>query len=206
MMARVLLIDLDDVLRVWSPERDASVERRHGMPPGSMAAAAFGERSSIRSVVTGRISDAQWRADITAGLLPLCGESAEAAVAEWSESVGAVDVDVLAVLREARRTGWHVGLLTNATDRLSADLDRLGLLEELDAVINSSELGVAKPDPEVFRLACRLMDATPEECLFVDDRSENIDAARDVGLEAHLFTGARPLEKVIETSVVPRSR
>ena len=205
-MPGVLLIDLDDVLRVWSPERDASVERRHGMPPGSMAAAAFGERSSIRSVVTGRISDAQWRADITAGLLPLCGESAEAAVAEWSESAGAVDLEVLEVVRSVRRNAWRVGLLTNATDRLAADLGRLGLLEELDAVINSSELGVAKPDPEVFRLACRLVDATPEECLFVDDRSENIDAARAIGLEAHLFSDAAALAELLGTCAVPRSR
>ena len=196
-MPGVLLIDLDDVLRVWAPERDASVERRHGMPPGSMAAAAFGERSSIRSVVTGRIIDAQWRADIAARLAPLCGDAAGAAVAEWSESAGAVDVKVLEVVRSVRRNGWRVGLLTNATDRLAADLDRLGLLEELDAVINSSELGVAKPDPEVFRLACRVMDATPVECVFVDDRAENVDAARAIGLEAHLFTGAETLEEVL---------
>ena len=147
------------------------------MPPGSITAAAFGEGSSLRSVVTGRVSDAQWRADIAARLAPLCGESAEAAVAEWSESAGAVDLEVLEVLRSVRRNGWRVGLLTNATGRLDADLASLGLLEELDAVINSSELGVAKPDPEVFPLACRLMGATPDECVFVGDVSNGVSSA-----------------------------
>ena len=196
-MTRVLLIDLDDVLRTWAPERDASVERRHGMPPGSIAAAAFGEGSSLHAVVTGRITDEEWRADIAVRLAPLCGGSADMAVAEWSESAGAVDVEVLEVVRTLRREGWRVGLLTNATNRLETDLDRLGLLEELDTVINSSALGVAKPDPEVFRLACQAMDATPEECVFVDDLTENVQAARDVGLEAHIFEGAASLAELL---------
>ena len=167
------------------------------MPPGSIAAAAFGEGSSLPAVVTGRITDAQWRADIAARLAPLCGDSAEAAVAEWSKSCGAVDLEVLEVVRKLRRQGWRAALLTNATNRLDADLARLGLREEFDAVINSSELGVAKPDPEVFRLACRLMDATPEECVFVDDRWENVAAAREAGLEAHLFIGADALAQFL---------
>ena len=188
------------MVRTWAPERDASVERRHGLPPGSIAAAAFGEGSSLRAVVTGRISDAEWRRDIASRLAPLCGAVAEAVVAQWSESAGAVDVEVREVVRAVRREGWRVGLLTNATSRLEADLVRLGLLEDLDAVINSSDLGVAKPDPEVFRLACQVMDATPEECVFVDDLTENVQAARDVGLQAHLFEGAGPLAEVLETS------
>jgi putative hydrolase of the HAD superfamily len=196
---RCLLIDLDDVLRVWAPERDASVERRHGMPPGSIAEAAFGEASSVRSVITGRITDAQWRADIAVRLAPLCGASAHAAVDEWSKSTGAVDPAVLEVVRTLRRRGWRVGLLTNATSRLDSDLASLGLRQELDAVINSSDLGVAKPDPEVFRLACRVMDASPEDCVFVDDRWENVSAAREVGMVAHLFEGAGALAAALET-------
>jgi putative hydrolase of the HAD superfamily len=208
-VSRVLLIDLDDVLRVWAAERDAAVERRHGMPSGSIAAAAFGDGSSVRSVITGRITDAQWRADIAVRLAPVCGgsaEAAEAAVAEWSQSCGAVDLEVLEVVRSVRRQGWRVGLLTNATDRLAADLGRLGLLEELDVVINSSELGVAKPDPEAFRLACRVMDASPDDCVFVDDRWENVSAARSVGLEAHHFTGAGSLSEGLGAPAVLRSR
>lgn len=172
------------------------------MPPGSIAAAAFGEASSVRSVITGRITDKQWRADIAVRLEALCGDSAdvaEAAVAQWSEPAGAVDLEVLEVVRSVRRKGWRVGLLTNATDRLNTDLERLGLLEALDVVVNSCELGVAKPDPEVFRLACRLMGAAPDDCVFVDDRLQNVDAARDVGLEAHLFTGAEAMVATLET-------
>ena len=41
-------------------------------------------------------------------------------------------------------------LLSNATDRLEEDLERLGVLHEVDEVYNSSRLGLAKPDPRIF--------------------------------------------------------
>ena len=67
-------------------------------------------------------------------------------MADWSGPCGEVDRRVLAVLREQRRSR-PVALLSDATDRLPRDLQRLGPDGELDAVFNSSELGLAKPDP-----------------------------------------------------------
>jgi putative hydrolase of the HAD superfamily len=109
-------------------------------------------------------------------------------VADWSGPCGEVDQRVLAVLREQRRSR-PVALLSNATDRLPRDLQWLGLDGELDAVVNSSELGLAKPDPEVFVAVCSALGLPPYRCLFVDDQQVNVDAAARVGLRAHPYRG-----------------
>ncbi len=196
-MPTSLLIDLDGVVRYWDPEHVAQVERRHGVPVGSVAAAAFGEDSALQQVVTGRITDEDWRADVVRRLEPLCGDSAPAVVAAWADSSGAVVPEVLSVVRRARETGWTVGLLTNATSRLGADLRLLELTDEFDVVLNSAELGVAKPDPVIFRLACERMQVAPHACVFVDDTEANVVAAARAGLDAHVFEDADALAELL---------
>ena len=58
------------VLRTWDPGIVASAERRAGLPPGALDRAAFADTATLRAVVTGRISDARWRAGIAARLVP----------------------------------------------------------------------------------------------------------------------------------------
>ncbi len=58
---------------------------------------------------------------------------------------------MLALVRTVRRE-VPVSLITNATSRLPLELRQLGIDDEFDYIFNTSELGVAKPDPEVFRI------------------------------------------------------
>jgi putative hydrolase of the HAD superfamily len=88
-------------------------------------------------------------------------------------------------------------LLSNATDRLRSDLRALSLDDEFDAVFSSAELGVAKPDPEVFARVCTALGRTPEQCLFVDDSAEHVAAAAAVGLTAHLYRSTAGLEEFL---------
>jgi putative hydrolase of the HAD superfamily len=118
-------------------------------------------------------------------------------VADWSGTCGEVDRRVLAVLRQQRRSR-PVALLSNATDRLPRDLQRLGLDGELHAVFNSSELGVAKPDPEVLAAVCSAFGLPPQRCVFVDDQQVSVDAAARVGLRGHLYRGPGELAAVLQ--------
>jgi len=63
----------------------------------------------------------------------------------------------------------------------------------------SCELGFAKPDPRAFRHAASAAGKTPSECLFVDDKLENIEAARALGFQAHLFRDVAGLQKVLDS-------
>jgi HAD superfamily hydrolase (TIGR01509 family) len=66
-------------------------------------------------------------------------------------------------------------------------------LDHFDALLVSCDLGMAKPDLEVFRHASQVAGAEPARCLFVDDTAANVAAARAVGLQAHLFRGTSQL-------------
>jgi putative hydrolase of the HAD superfamily len=197
------IFDLDGVVRVWDPEIIAGAERCAGLPPGVLAAVAF-EPVLLDRVVTGTITDEAWRTEITATLEARFGSTARTAVEQWSEPVGAVDVEVLAIVREVRRAR-PVALLTNATSRLRSDLAALGLLGEFDRILNSSELALAKPDCRVFVRACELLDVELSACWFVDDSPGNVRAAATTGLRAHHFVGAPALRAWIDGQSVSSS-
>jgi putative hydrolase of the HAD superfamily len=104
-------------------------------------------------------------------------------VGSWSDLVPRVDHDVVTLLARVREVA-AVALVSNATTRLESDLARQGLDDLADAVVNTSRIGVAKPDPRVYLIAAERVGAPVHRCLFVDDTLANVTAARDVGMTA----------------------
>jgi putative hydrolase of the HAD superfamily len=186
--ARCLLLDLDGVLRYWDPAIIVRAERRHRLPAGAIAAAAFRDTALLHRAITGELSDEAWRAEITSRLAVRHGPAAALAVRDWSRSVGRVVPEVLGIVREVRSRGVPVALLSNATSRLDRDLRRLRLDRELDLVLSTSALGTAKPEPAAFLAACRELGVDPHDCAFVDDTAANTGAASSLGMAAHLYS------------------
>jgi len=62
-------------------------------------------------------------------------------------------------------------------------------LEHFEAQFLSFELGLAKPDAEIFRQVCERSQTRPERCYFVDDTRANVDAALALGFRTHWFRG-----------------
>jgi beta-phosphoglucomutase len=62
-------------------------------------------------------------------------------------------------------------------------LERLGLLDEFDAIADGNSIGNSKPDPEVFLLAAKKMGEAPEHCLVVEDAPSGIVAAKRAGMK-----------------------
>jgi putative hydrolase of the HAD superfamily len=181
-----LLIDLDGVLRHFDEAWTVDVERRHGLPPGSLAGTAFA-RERLTPAIVGDVTHQAWMAGVGAEL------GAPAAVAEWQTYHGDVDGEVRALVADLRAAGVPVGLATNATDRLDADLEELGLVGTFDAVINASVVGFAKPHPGFFAAACAALGVAPGDCLFVDDSARFVAGARAAGLLAYRYTGPADL-------------
>ncbi len=100
---------------------------------------------------------------------------------------------LLAFVRQARAAGLRVGLATNATDALDADLATLALVDEVDLVVNSSVLGLHKPMKEYFQAACQALGTLPERVLLVDDDDRAVRGARAAGLSAYRWNGPQDL-------------
>ncbi|MEH1053932.1 HAD-IA family hydrolase [Micromonospora sp. CPCC 206171] len=192
--ATALLLDFDGVLRRWDPAVAAGVEREYGLSEGVLGEIAM-QWGRLQPVLTGRVSHAEWVGSVADALTESVGspERARAAVEQWQRYRGEVDQEVLAFVREVRAAGVRVGLGTNATDLLDADLAALGLVGELDVVVNSSVIGVHKPAKEYFQAACEALQTPPARVLFVDDEDWAVRGARAAGLSAHRWGGSADL-------------
>ena len=138
-MTNVILTDLDGIIRIWSPEIHRKAERATGLPEEAIPRVAFSD-NLLPLVITGQISDDEWRrkiADLLSKDFPKA--NTERAVELWSASPGEVDTEVLGILRACREKA-RLALISNATSRLRLDLQRLGITEDFDYIINSSEV------------------------------------------------------------------
>jgi putative hydrolase of the HAD superfamily len=185
-----LLIDLDGVVRSWDPAVNATVEAEYGLPAGALTDTALAWRT-LTPAICGVVSHDHWMAEVAAQLAESAGgiEHARAAVARWQAYRGEVVPEALALVRAARTAGRPVALATNATDRLGSDLALLGLTDEFDAIVNSSEVGIHKPAREYFAAACAALGAEPSTTLLVDDSDRCVRGARAAGLSAYRWTG-----------------
>ena len=88
-----------------------------------------------------------------------------------------------------RQAGYQTSLLSNFWDgarQFWAGFSRF--MESFDDIVISAEVGLMKPNPQIYHLALRRLDLLPAEVLFVDDSAANIAGARTAGLPALHFT------------------
>ena len=99
-----------------------------------------------------------------------------------------VNEDVIARIRSLRDEGYLVGLVTNNVREMASGWRELiGADDLFDVVIDSSDVGVRKPNPAIFALALeRLGGVAPDEAVFLDDAAGNVEGARAAGLHAVL--------------------
>jgi putative hydrolase of the HAD superfamily len=87
---------------------------------------------------------------------------------------------MIGVVRAVRGGGVKTGLISNSWSTSHYDRDLLG--ELFDDVVISAEVGLHKPQPEIYRLAAERLAEEPQRCVFVDDLRENCEGAEAVGM------------------------
>jgi dihydrofolate synthase / folylpolyglutamate synthase len=99
--------------------------------------------------------------------------------------------DVAPCLRELKRRGLKLGIISNWDDRLRPLLRELQLESYFDSIVISGEAGAQKPDPMIFRASAAQLNTPPEAILHIGDGAvEDVAGARAAGLQAlHLTRG-----------------
>ena len=92
---------------------------------------------------------------------------------------------MVAAVRAIRGGGVLTGLLSNSWS--TAHYDRELLAELFDEVVISAQVGLHKPQPEIYRLTAERLGVQPADCIFVDDLRENCEGAEAVGMTAIRF-------------------
>lgn len=185
MTIRAIIFDFGGVLvRTEDQAGRLRAAARLGVSPQELYAAVF---------------DSPAAAQATLGRVP-----AEAVWAHVQERFG-LDADELARLRadfwagdrldetlvafmRSLRPAFKIGILSNAwSDGRHIIAERFGLAHAVDDIVVSAEVGIAKPDARIFRLAAARLGVEPDQAIFVDDFPANIEGARAVGMYAVHF-------------------
>ena len=80
-------------------------------------------------------------------------------------------------------TNWPAETFTEARRRFST-------IGSIDNYVVSSSVKLAKPDPAIYKLLLSRYDLKPEECVFIDDRKDNVDAAIRLGMSGIIYPGS----------------
>lgn len=94
--------------------------------------------------------------------------------------------------------GTRIALLSNAGFDYGDPFRFSPLGSLMEQVFVSAELGLLKPDPEIYRHVMAELGVDPSRTVFVDNRAENVDAAAALGIATHHFTGAAGLRTFLE--------
>lgn len=111
---------------------------------------------------------------------------------EWSEkqwveeyaAVYSINKTGQALLRDLKAAGHPVCLLSNLAEynKTAIDARYSSFFEQVDRAFFSYELGLHKPDSEIYRQVCAALDLPPEQFVFFDDAEANVAAAQKVGM------------------------
>jgi len=96
-----------------------------------------------------------------------------------------INYDFLNFAKSLKTTGQLIGILSNLTPETSTCIQK-NLLEDFDYHFYSNSIKLSKPNPEIYQYVCEQINS--QKILFIDDKQENLDAAKVFGMETLLFT------------------
>lgn len=94
---------------------------------------------------------------------------------------------ILSLVRKLKEDGYKTALLSNIEEPSTVLFDELSYKDLFDAVMFSCRCRIAKPHPQIYQRTLEDLAIPAEEALFIDDREENIEGARAVGLRGILY-------------------
>jgi putative hydrolase of the HAD superfamily len=182
---RGLVFDFGGVL--WDMRWDMAreLDQSHGLPRSSVFETLY-RTPAWEAVERGRGDRQAWLEGAHRLLEERAGRPLPPLHEAWRASQRAIEPN-LDLVRNLR--GSHkLAILSNADislrERLEGDL---GIHHLFDDIVCSAEVGMAKPEPAIFVLAAARLGLETRECVFVDDLDTNVEAARQVGMQAVLY-------------------
>jgi putative hydrolase of the HAD superfamily len=89
--------------------------------------------------------------------------------------------------RDLKQNGYRCFLLSNMGLRYRRFYRRVPATQYLDGTVISAEEHCIKPEPEFYRVLFERYSLPPEECFFIDDRPENIEAGQKLGMPGFIY-------------------
>ena len=100
----------------------------------------------------------------------------------WTEFVFPLEKNI-EYIKELKKIGYNVYILSNIPEDDTKYLRSCGVFDNIDGGVFSYEYKKIKPDPEIFHILLKKYNLLASECLFLDDRKDNVVTASDLGFE-----------------------
>jgi putative hydrolase of the HAD superfamily len=171
---------------IWNMRWDVCrrLETVHDLPHQSVFTTLY-RSEAWHAMERGRGDREAWLAGAHAALEAQAGRPLPPVHTEWRAAGGLISENV-ALIRRLRPT-YRLGVLSNADLTLRERLRGEAIHDAFDDVVCSAEVGLAKPEPAIYALACARLGLPPADCVFVDDHEPNVRAAEAVGLRAIVY-------------------
>lgn len=119
-------------------------------------------------------------------------------VEEYNEVIQAdiTPMEGMVKLIETLSNKYKIALATNDGNLISKyKIEKSGVLPYLSKVIASYRIRELKPHVAFYKKTLNIIEASPHECVFIDDTQQNVDEANSIGMKGILFNGILQLEK-----------
>jgi putative hydrolase of the HAD superfamily len=104
-----------------------------------------------------------------------------------------VEPGSIEVLHDLAEGGTRLALLSNAGFDFGDPFRRAPFARYFEQIFVSAELGMIKPDPQIYRHVARELGIEPAAMVFIDNKQVNVDGAVEAGVTGHVFTGVGEL-------------
>jgi len=154
------------------------------------------ESESARQASLGRITTPQHWGAVAARLGRPASEIASLRDEFFAGDV--LDLELLDFIRSLR-PNHRTGLISNGWSDLRDYVIRNKFDDGFDVLVISAEVGLLKPDPQIYELALRKLDAEPGRSVLVDDTAKNVEGARALGMSGVLFRTPSQMRRDLES-------
>ena len=115
-----------------------------------------------------------------------------------ADAVNEPDLGMERVVNQLKEDGIKVGLLTNSVPEFWPVIERTINTKLFDCIVDSSQVGVRKPDERIYELTARKLGMSTSSCVMIDDLHHNVKGAEKTGMAGILFTSSKETEEAIK--------
>jgi len=189
-----ILFDGDGVTIIPEKMFSEQFEEEQGLPKGSMkpffrkefGACAMG-KADLKEVLIPYFKEWKWKGGM------------EEFLRYWFESEHALNEKLFSYISKLREKGVQCFLATNNEKyRTQYILQEWEFDKLFDGVFSSCDIGYKKPQKEYYEYILQTVGSQPQDILYFDDEQENVDIARELGIEAHVYGDVEQVKELIE--------
>ena len=188
-MTRNIVFDMGNVLVVFDPQRFMSNEGINDPGDRELVMKELFHNIEWAQMDLGVLTEETAEPLVMERIPDRLKEQAKHLLHHWWDRRDCID-GMEALLKDLREAGYRLFLLSNASVSQHIYWPTFEMSRLFDGKLISCDLGIVKPNPEIYRRFTAKFSLNPEECLFVDDLPANVAAAVSCGWKGIVFQGS----------------